>query len=39
MELLHSQGPQNNIEAVGGYLYGDGPFESKDDNFDPIPQL
>jgi hypothetical protein len=27
MELLHVQGPKNNIKAVGEYLHADGPFE------------
>jgi hypothetical protein len=39
MELLHVQGPKNNIEAVGDYLRADGPFERKNDNFDPVPGL
>jgi hypothetical protein len=36
MELLHVKGPRNNIEAVGDYLRADGPFEGKNDNFDPV---
>jgi hypothetical protein len=36
MELLHVQGPKNNIQAVGYYLRADGPFEGKKDNFDSI---
>jgi hypothetical protein len=35
MELLHFQGPKNNILAVGDYLRADVPFEGKNDNFDP----
>jgi hypothetical protein len=37
MELLHAQGPKNNIDAVGDYLRKDGPFEGKNYNFDPVP--
>jgi hypothetical protein len=29
--------PKKNLKAVGDYLHGDGPFEGKDDDFDPIP--
>jgi hypothetical protein len=36
MELLPVQGSKNNILAVGDYLRADGPFEGKDDNFDPV---
>jgi hypothetical protein len=36
MELLRVQGPKNNILAVGDYLRADVPFESKNDNFDPV---
>jgi hypothetical protein len=36
MELLRGQVPKNNIKVVGDYLRADGPFESKNDNFDPV---
>jgi hypothetical protein len=36
MELLRVQGPKNDILAVGDYLRADGPFEGKNDNFDPV---
>jgi hypothetical protein len=36
MELLRVQEPKNNIKAVGDYLRANGPFESKNDNFDPV---
>jgi hypothetical protein len=39
MDLLRVQGPKNNIEAVGDYLRADGPFEGKNDNFDPVPSF
>jgi hypothetical protein len=39
MKLLRVQGPKNNIEALGDYLRADGPFEGKNDNFDPVPRL
>jgi hypothetical protein len=35
-ELLRLQEPKNNTKAVGDYLRADGPFESKNDNFDPV---
>jgi hypothetical protein len=35
MELLHVQGPKNNIKAVADYLRADGPFEDKSGKFDP----
>jgi hypothetical protein len=38
-ELLRVQGPKSNIYAVGDYLRADGPFEGKNDNFDPISSL
>jgi hypothetical protein len=34
MKLLHVQGPENNIKALGDYLRMDGPYEGKDENFD-----
>jgi hypothetical protein len=34
MELLHVQGPKNNIEAVGDYLRAVGTFSGKDDYFE-----
>jgi hypothetical protein len=36
MELLRVQGPKNKILAVGDYLRAEVPFESKNDNFDPV---
>jgi hypothetical protein len=36
MELLRVQGPKSNISAVDDYLRADGPFEGKNDNFDPV---
>jgi hypothetical protein len=39
MELWHVQGPNNNIKAVGYYLRADGPFEGKNDNFEPVIKL
>jgi hypothetical protein len=36
MEMLRVQGPKNKILAVGDYLRADGPFEGKNDNFDPV---
>jgi hypothetical protein len=38
MELLRVQGPKNNILAVGDYLSADGLFQSKKDDFDPVPR-
>jgi hypothetical protein len=39
MELLHAQGPQNNIKAVCDYLRSDRHFEGENDNFDPVPNI
>jgi hypothetical protein len=39
MKLLRVRGSKNNIEALGDYLRADGPFEGKNDNFDPVPRL
>jgi hypothetical protein len=39
MELLHVQGPKNNIKAIDVYLRADGPFQGKDDYFNPDPEL
>jgi hypothetical protein len=36
MELLRVQGPKINIYVVSDYLRADGPFEGKNDNFDPV---
>jgi hypothetical protein len=36
MELLRVQEPKNNILAIGDYLRADGPFEGKNDNFEPV---
>jgi hypothetical protein len=36
MELLGVQEPKKNILAVGDYLRADGPFEGRNDNFDPV---
>jgi hypothetical protein len=36
MGLLRVQGPKNNILTVGDYLRADGPFEGKNDHFDPV---
>jgi hypothetical protein len=35
-ELLRVQGPKSNTKAVGDYLRADGPFDGKNDNFDPF---
>jgi hypothetical protein len=39
MKLLHVQGPKSNTKEMGGYLRADGPFEGKNNYFDPVPQL
>jgi hypothetical protein len=36
-ELLHVQGPKN-IKAADYNLHADGPFEGKNDFFDPVPR-
>jgi hypothetical protein len=36
MELLHVQGPKNDITAAGDYLRANGPVESKGDYLKPI---
>jgi hypothetical protein len=39
MELLHVQGSKNNMKVVGDYLGTDGPFEGKNEHFNPDPEL
>jgi hypothetical protein len=35
IDLWHMQGPNNKTKAVGDYLRADGPFEGKNNYFDP----
>jgi hypothetical protein len=39
MEFCHVQGPKYNTKVVSDYLRADGPFECKNDYFNPDPKV